>query len=417
MASYINKIYSFLIEVQSDAEPVFTGNDLIAYDTPKGLAGDGGLPSLGLVSTMSMGIYETTGPDRLQIDCPTPSLLAQPEPLLKPTASAAAVSNGEPRQFTDINDLPVQRPPLMRLFSSDPHMAQEASESTRESSPQPNIPVSQSWASVIAKRNAPKMTPLIIPSRPSRPLEIPKDLPAPLSPRAERAQEMRVVWIHGCPPRVKLADISKLIREGPLRSISFSKDPKNTATRVARLVFYFAKDAARFLEATKFFRPETWVKDLQFTAGEPFPDGEELRMMDPPLSARRRLTIVRAGLFDNLEAKTIFHIEVYHIVRRAAVELIFFYSQGNATIVLDSVVNAVKLKAYFDHQANVKDSRFSGVRVTFSKDPCEQGMRLISGPANDRRLRVLRAEMGDLVESRSRTAGRDRFGTNLPPVR
>jgi hypothetical protein len=176
------------------------------------------------------------------------------------------------------------------------------------------------------------------------------------------------------------------------------------AARAVRIVFYLARDAAQFLETTKTFTHVTWVKDLQFKAGEPFPDDQELRLMDPPLCARRRLTIVRAGLFSSPSAKSTFHIEVYNVVRRPAVELIFFYSQGNATVVLDSVANAFTLKTHFDLKANVKDSPFSGVKVTFSKDPCEHTMRLVSGMSPDKQPQLLRTENGGSGQSGSGTA-------------
>jgi hypothetical protein len=331
----------------------------------------------------------------MQINCPT---LSQPEWMngFIPTTSAnvTTTSDDERRYFMDASDLPEQRPPLMRLFAPNSDAIQADSKTgSRETSPSPVAPATtQSWASVTAKGNKIKVTPPAIPGALPQTAGISEDIPRP-PPSDEISQQMRVVWIRNCPLHAKLPDISKLIREGPVRSITIKSDPKSTTARVARIIFHQAIHAEKFLEAAQAqtLLGGPWVRGLQFKIGEPYPEDRELRLMEPPLNARRRLTIVRAGLFVSPNARSAFHLEVYKVVHRPAVELIFFYNTGNATVVLDSVANAIRLKCHFDTKAKIKSSPFSEVQATFSKDPCEHVMRLVSGTAHERQQRLARA--------------------------
>ncbi|KAH0553428.1 hypothetical protein GP486_006503 [Trichoglossum hirsutum] len=392
IASYVNKIYALLVEVQDDTEPVFTGNDLIAYETTKGLARAGGFSSLGLVSPVDAQFYGRTGPNRMQINGLT---LSQSERMngFIPTAIeniVTATSDDGRRIFVNANDLPEQRAPLIRLLAANSDPVQSNSKTgSFETSLSPVALASQSWASVTAKGNEVKVTPPAIQGALPQAVGISEDTPKP-PPPDEIPPNMRVVWIRNCPLHAKLADISKLIREGPVKSITIKNDPKSTTARVVRITFHLAVHAAKFLESAQAqtLLGGSWVRGLQFKAGDPYPEDRELQMMDPPLNARRRLTIVRAGLFASPSAKSTFHLEVYRVVHRPAVELIFFYNTGNATVVLDSVANAIKLKCHFDMKAKIKTSPFSGVQATFSKDPCEHVMRLVSGTAHERQRLV-----------------------------
>ncbi|KAH0543573.1 hypothetical protein FGG08_002134 [Glutinoglossum americanum] len=402
MASHINKIYALLIEVQDDTEPVFTGNDLIAYDTTKGLAKASGISSLGLVSPVEIGVN-----DRL---APLPPEQSK-GPIPTPAANVAAGSQGQPQILTEVSDLPEQRPPIVRLFGHD---SQEVQALPMTAIPQitslnTSIPAPQSWASVTANGIEAKTIQQAARITLSQLTGMPGAVLSSLPLTAERALETRVVWIYNCPRRIKLTDITELIHEGPVKSISFNSDPKAATARVVHIVFYLARDAALFLESAKTFTHPTWVRDLRFEAGEPHPDDNVLRLMDPPVNARRRLTVVRSGLFGGHMAESAFYQEILRVVPRSAVELIFYYNRGNATVVLGSVANAMDLKNHFDDQAKIGSSTFGGVQANFSKDPCEHAMRLVSDKMRDRHWQQAKKE--GLVKCGSRTASRGGKGS------
>jgi hypothetical protein len=361
IASYVNKIYTLLVEIQDDKEPVFTGNDLIAYETSKGLAKSGGFPSLGTVAPVA-----TTA-----------------------RSSHHSAGLGQSCSFLDVAELEAQRPRLLRLF-----------ENTSPSSEAPSrdpFEVDQ-----LHEPLSPLRAPARVGSAESRPVSpaattlsaaagLPRPVHGPLIPMPAldpRAAQKRVVWVRRCPLYAKLGEISKLIREGPVHSIIFRSDPRAALAREARIVFHLATDAARFLERMQGLDDNTWLRELRFELGEPFPDDEEMQLMGPPTNARRRLTIVRAGLFTHTSTKTMFANDVYTNVRRSSVELVFFYNSGNATVVLDTVNRAIRLKEWFDNKSTTIGSPYEGVKATFSKDPCEHSMRLVSSTSHERQLRL-----------------------------
>lgn len=202
---------------------------------------------------------------------------------------------------------------------------------------------------------------------------------------------LRVLWIHGCHPNTKLAHITQNIEGGPVSSISFQRQNPADSLVSCCVVFQTALHARNMMEkftattragAFNFFRDEVIV------FGSPCADDSDVRLMGPPTMARRRLTIVRKGLFHNLPVDA-FKKHIENAVGRENVEVIHVYNSGNATVVLASV----QLASYV--MAKVKEASklgvYKDVEVRYSKDPCEAEIRFVtsSGARSDAR-QVLR---------------------------
>ena len=101
--------------------------------------------------------------------------------------------------------------------------------------------------------------------------------------------------------------------------------------------------------------------------------------MGHPTFASRRLTIVKSRfffVFKEAQLKALFEKEV----GVDAIQLIWIYNGGNATVVFAKVEDAVAVKKRLDLLSETADesSHFYGLTTTFSKDPCIQPVHCIS---------------------------------------
>ena len=193
-----------------------------------------------------------------------------------------------------------------------------------------------------------------------------------------QAHQSRVIWIFHCPVALNLTKVSAGINEGPIMSIVFAQD-RTTGIRACCIIFQYSENALQFLanhrQRSRSGR-HSFFQGEHLELGESYPADADIRLMDPPHCARRRLTVVRKSLFCDL-SKRAFEHDVYALAGRDNVELIHVYNTGNATIILASVKCAVIVKKGLEERAK-KRSLYEGASITFSKDPCETEIRLIS---------------------------------------
>ncbi|KZF24451.1 hypothetical protein L228DRAFT_245382 [Xylona heveae TC161] len=196
------------------------------------------------------------------------------------------------------------------------------------------------------------------------------------------AEQGRVVWLVNCPEKMTLREVSKKIIEGALMSVVFVDDHDEICPgRAACVIFQKAEAAQEFYEANRAVPPEgqtsKYGKGVRVEMGGNFPADEDIQSMNMfPNGARRRLTFVRSQLFVGL-SRARFERDIKAIAGADNVELIHIYNTGNATVVLASVKVAKALLKHFQMYA-ARDGPYKDVEVSYSKDPCEAEMRLIS---------------------------------------
>lgn len=101
--------------------------------------------------------------------------------------------------------------------------------------------------------------------------------------------------------------------------------------------------------------------------------------MGPPTCATRRLTIVKSRLFFIFKEPKLRAL-CEKEVGAGAIQLIWLYNGGNATVVFAKVEDAVAVKKRLDAlgEAAEPSSHFFGLQTTFSKDPCVQEIHFIT---------------------------------------
>jgi hypothetical protein len=102
-------------------------------------------------------------------------------------------------------------------------------------------------------------------------------------------------------------------------------------------------------------------------------------MMGPPNFATRRLTIVKSRfffVFKEPQLRALCEKET----GEGAIQVIWLYNGGNATVVFAKVEDAIAVKKRLDSLRDAADpaSHFAGLQTTFSKDPCVQEIHFIS---------------------------------------
>ncbi|KAI9850016.1 MAG: hypothetical protein M1838_006189 [Thelocarpon superellum] len=205
----------------------------------------------------------------------------------------------------------------------------------------------------------------------------PRHTPSPESSTAMASSAMapdasNVIWIFDLPNAVRHGDITKAIKEGPLMSIAFARDAKSTAAACC-VVFQHVNQANVFLSAHRLrcsLNQWTFSRGETVRVGSKYGPGGDLELMAAPVSARRRLTIVRKGLFTEVNPQRL-KADVDALAGPDNVELIHLFNSGNATIVLASVKCAIITKAGLDEKAAQKSDGLFGAVISFSKDPCE----------------------------------------------
>ena len=195
-------------------------------------------------------------------------------------------------------------------------------------------------------------------------------------------EQMRVVFLLDIPTNITLTDISNAVQEGPIRSIHFGIDEEKKS-RYCAVVFQHAIDSLNFtnvlLKESADSKPNRFKFIVDVVRGEdPYPMDDVLRAMAAPTNASRRLTLVKAGFFSAGNKRAI-HQKVEKIVGAGAIQILWLYNLGNATIVFSDVGSALAVKTAFDTWSrNGKDQSLKGLQTTFSKCPGAQPLVLTS---------------------------------------
>ncbi|KAI9892565.1 MAG: hypothetical protein M1814_001254 [Vezdaea aestivalis] len=209
----------------------------------------------------------------------------------------------------------------------------------------------------------------------SSPSTIPFQEKAPV-PSEPLSRQNRAVWIVNLPSKTNLRSISSIVYSGPLNSINFCPYPTDK-DRSACVIFKDAKDAEAFKSEIDIdFLHRVWGPKVGILEGLPFPMDASIQMMDSPIMARRRLTIVRSRLFANLHEDD-FRRDIREWAGPENVEVVFIYNLGNATVILASVQCAEIVKKKIELKARVRGA-YTGALVSYSKDPTEAPIRLVT---------------------------------------
>ncbi len=139
-----------------------------------------------------------------------------------------------------------------------------------------------------------------------------------------------MIWVVGCAKQTSLSFITEQIHEGPLLSIAFSEFDAAMC-----IIFQSGSSAASFLETNAFFLNSTgaccYGRGYELMVGSPFPMNTELKAMEIPVRERRRLTFVKAGLFQDL-TKAQFEKDIADIVGTDNIERVWVFNTGNGRI-------------------------------------------------------------------------------------
>jgi hypothetical protein len=144
------------------------------------------------------------------------------------------------------------------------------------------------------------------------------------------SEQLRVIWVVGCTKDTTLAFITDQIHEGPLLSVAFSIE--NVAMCV---VFQYGSSAASFLETNGIMMTTRGVccygPGYELMVGSAFGMTADLKAMEPPLRERRRLTFVKAGLFQDVSPAQ-FEKDLLELVGRDNIERVHVFNTGNGKV-------------------------------------------------------------------------------------
>jgi hypothetical protein len=338
---------------------------------------------------------------------PTPANLKEPTPLLPPISPKVApppsppVASASPQQ--GLLSVPGNRSPSpMRLTPPSGGEGQSSAAAPK----QDVLPVANSvvgsWARIASagsssktynlanqnKPNASNSTPMIPRLNPTGRIPSVENIRASYIAEPQIAQA-RVVFILNIPPSITLQHISDAISNGPIHSINFGND-QITGGRFAGIIFLYASEAELCFKALERQRtsdhpnprlwPFTGYSEVTAMRGDPYPADDMIRSMYPPTNARRRITIVKSGLFSQW-GKNSLQALCNKIVGEDKVQLVFTYNSGNGTVVFADVESAEKVKEKLESMTtNSKKfgATFEGMIVSYSKDPNEAPLRLVS---------------------------------------
>jgi hypothetical protein len=246
----------------------------------------------------------------------------------------------------------------------------------KEAAPAPPI---SSWAAITASANPDTK---VIDLKPEQRAAAPRLKPVgriPSVTRTDRKDNRRLVFLFNLPSTITATDISNAVIEGPLVKIQFGIDD-NTKKRFCGVIFQNSHDAAAFQESLdkerRLSKPERFRFIVDHARDEQTGFEGAIKAMGPPMFATRRLTIVKAGFFFMFGERQLKDM-CDKLVGEDAVQLIWLYNGGNATIVFTDVSAAIKIKNEFDRRAFRAQTKaegayaiWAGVTTTFSKDPC-----------------------------------------------
>lgn len=265
-------------------------------------------------------------------------------------------------------------------FITAPLTKSPDSEAHSSTSPAPQL--SSSWAN-IAGRDPPDATLIELQPRKRRSLRLTHRIPSIGSIRSvdvnaePLAEQKRVILLLNLPNNITLKDISDAVREGSLNKIVFGINEEDK-TRYAGIIFHKAAHADDFYyilqRERELSRPHRFRFIVDVCVGEPFPANDEIRAMDYPTYATRRLTMVKAGFFFMFKEDHLRRL-CARLVPEENIQLIWLYNGGNATVVFADVGSAMKVKAELERKTamagkiNGEPEIWTGLVTTFSKDP------------------------------------------------
>jgi len=201
-------------------------------------------------------------------------------------------------------------------------------------------------------------------------------------PSNEKTVEMlRVVEVHGLPRTWTLRDVTREITEGPLMHVGLQDAPNDT--KHALLIFLRADDAMNFLTKNVEIMLKMGATQSCYGPGVsvdlagPRPDDEWVPQMTGKGAVRRRLTFSRKGLFTKVAPSQFYH-DIADIVGGGwNIELVWLFNAGNGTVVFGNITDAVQALEWFKAKAG-RSGPYSGVTVSYSSDPCEAVLHLVS---------------------------------------
>lgn len=195
-------------------------------------------------------------------------------------------------------------------------------------------------------------------------------------PTSEAREDMRVVWILPWDRNKSLGRVTERIQQGPLLSMVY--DPTNNAVCI---IFQHGSHAANFLEDNADCVSKTgqsvFGSQHNVIAGDAYPKDHQLSLMEHPTNERRRLTFARSQLFTGNMSELQFKKDIAARVGEHNIELIWLFNSGNATVVFTGTVVARTIRDDFRRLAK-NNGPYKDVSVSFSHDPCERPMNLIT---------------------------------------
>ncbi len=219
---------------------------------------------------------------------------------------------------------------------------------------------------------------------------------------------MRVVWLKPWDRR-PLSCLTESIDQGPLLSMAYSPDDNAVC-----IIFMHAHHARGFMEVNAdFFKRHgrsSFGSDIEVLQGQPYPLDESLKRMENPWNERRRLTFARQKLFAEGLTEDQFKRDIYEIVGEQNVELVWLFNTGNGespSVSLAGYSPFLLQPLHLEKRASIADSSliatvvfaatslarivkdeyrkrarqagpYRDVQVSFSHDPCERPMNLIT---------------------------------------
>ncbi|KAL4921063.1 hypothetical protein BDW62DRAFT_198509 [Aspergillus aurantiobrunneus] len=184
-----------------------------------------------------------------------------------------------------------------------------------------------------------------------------------------------IIHIHGRVCKDFYQYITTRIHEGALQEI---RCESNVRTRV---VFQNLSDAIAFfrsdqeMERTLGFGRIGVGYRVELT--EVVDWNDDLRLMSQPIRERRRLSFARKKLFfENMTAEK-WKRDVQALAGLENIVSLWVYNSGNATAVFTSTIVARKVLETFNKWKEYRNG-YLGVSVTYSSDPCEKEVRLLS---------------------------------------
>lgn len=205
-------------------------------------------------------------------------------------------------------------------------------------------------------------------------------VPEKLASEGNTMDTPRAVQVSGLPQTWTLRDVTREITEGPLMHVTLHAAQNDT--QQALLIFLKGEDAIKFVEKSVAFTLKMGAKhscygpNVPVDMGGPFSDDVWVSRMSGRGAARRRLTFSKKGLFTKVAPSKFYH-DVADIVGRSYIELVWLFNAGNGTVVFGTVISAAEALEWFRAKAS-RPGPYSGVTVSFSSDPCEAVLPLVS---------------------------------------